>query len=151
MKQGYEDLGDGMVARVGKINGPGGQATFEVHVYEDSKSFEKAAETRNTDGLRKAEVNTLKNDGSWGKHGKPSAPPELGKNAQDGLNRVVSRELSARNLLERAPNGGMQLREHMRRNLGKYGRFLGPAGALLEYTRSSVDRAWKCEPWTPTI
>ncbi len=145
-RQGYEDIGDGYVARVDKVNGLGGEAVFEVHVYEDSKSFQKAASEGNKDGLRKSEVNTLKTDGSWGKHGKPSEPPRLGKNAEKGFNRIVQRELSLRNMVESTPSGGLQMRNTLRRNLGKYSRFLGPAGALLEYTRSSVDRVCEIDP-----
>jgi hypothetical protein len=142
-KQVYEEIGDGYVVRVDSVRGPGGESRFEVHVYKDSKAFQKAATIGDADGLRKAEVNTLKTNGEWGKHGKPNEAPDLGKNGNEGFNKVVQREMEGRSWLTKTPEGHWELRENIRKNLGKYSRFLGPAGMVLEYTRSSVDRA--CE------
>jgi RHS repeat-associated protein len=138
-RQGYEEIGDGYVVRVDSVNGPGGQSFFEVHVYRDSKDFVKAALARDKDGLRDVEVNTLKTNGVWGKHGKPSSQaPDLGDKGQAGFNKVIVREMSNRNWIEKSQSGRLQLREQFRKNLVNYSRYLGAAGAIIQYGTSST-------------
>jgi RHS repeat-associated protein len=144
-KLGYEDIGDGYVVRVDKFEADG-QAKFEIHVYKDSADFRDAAASKDKFGLRSAEVNTLTKDGTWGKHGKGNDAPDLGSRGNAGLNKVVQRELSARGLIVRGPGGRLELTDFARRNLGKYGKFLGTAGILLEYGRSSIDRGCEVNP-----
>ena len=144
-RQGYEAIGDGYVVRVDDFNSSG-ESKFEVHVYRDSRAFREAAALKNSDALRKAEVNVLSAEGQWGKHGHPSTEPNLGSDGQAGLNKVVSREINRRGWTIRGPDGRIRLRDNVRRNLGRYARFLGPAGVALEYTRSSVDRGCEINP-----
>lgn len=106
VKLGYEDIGDGYIVRVDSVRSVGGESYFEVHVYEDSKRFRKAAAALDQDGLRGAEVNTLTTHGEWGKHGKPSQAPNLGKQAQEGLNTVIQREVQSRGWAVRGLDGG---------------------------------------------
>ncbi|MCH6484869.1 RHS repeat-associated core domain-containing protein [Pseudoxanthomonas sp. LH2527] len=145
-RQGFEEIGGRYAVRVDSFNLEGGESRFEVHVYRDTKGLAKAVESGNLSDVRALEVNTLKQDGSWGKHGKPSEAPDLGEEGQKGLNKVVQRELTSRGMVVEGPDKKLQLREHLRRNLGGYGRYLGPAGVMLEYTRSSLDRACEVHP-----
>ncbi len=139
----HETRGDSV--RVDKFD-TSGESRFEIHVDKDTRELAKAVESGSTSSVRPLETNTIKQDGSWGKHGKPSEAPNLSEKAQQGLNKVVQRELSNRGMVIRNADGKLRLREHLRSNLGKYGRFLGPAGAFLEYTRTSVDRVCEMDP-----
>ncbi|SDE03344.1 RHS repeat-associated core domain-containing protein [Aquimonas voraii] len=146
IRRDYESIGGGYVVRVDSVNLGGGESQFEVHVYKDSRSFRDAAISGYEKGLRAAEVNTLRTDGQWGKHGKPSVPPDLGPEGQAGFNRVVAREVSRRGWTTRGPDGVVRMRDEIRRNLGLYSRYLGPAGVALEMSRTSLDRACEANP-----
>jgi len=139
-RQRYESIGGGHVVRVDKFNNKG-ESAFEVHIYKDSPEFREAAAARDSDALRnKHEVNTLDQDGSWGKHGKAPVAPDLGPEGQAGFNRVVHREVAGRGWTTKGESGKTVMREDVRKNIGRFGKFLGPAGVLLETTRSSVER-----------
>ncbi len=143
-KMGYVDLKDGYVARVDRVN-VGGEAKFEVHVYKADKGFDRIAETRDAAGLDKAEVNTIRTDGGWGKHGKNGVIKS--DIAFENLEKLVDNEMERHGVVRNMENRYVPKSSNLGKLLG-LARLLGLGALAREATTPSLVRA--CDTWQST-
>lgn len=143
-KMGYVDLEDGYVARVDRVN-VGGEAKFEVHVYKADKKFDRIAETRDAAGLDKAEINTIRVDGGWGKHGKNGRIES--DIAFENLEELVDNEMERHGVVRNLDHRYVPKSSNLGKLLG-LARLVGLIGLSREVATPSLMKA--CDTWQST-